>query len=120
MTEYDLTLHVPVHSSLYEVLQLEARREDYDLVEDCIRSILYQHINKVHHEQFRQHVTPPVGVSDEAAERMQLMAEFRRDAGSDRPWHDTVGEFLGLFAEPLDEGHEEVRPEWVDDYGDAE
>jgi len=117
MTEHDLTLHVPVHSSLYELLQLEARREDHDLVEDCIRSVLYQHINRVHHVQFRQQVAPPVGVSDETAERMQLMAEYRRDSGSDCPWHDTVTEFLSVLAEPLDEGDEAVRPDWVDDSG---
>jgi len=48
---------------------------------------------------------------------MQLLAEYRREAGSRFPWHGTVNEFLSVLAEPLDEGGEEVRPQWVDDFG---
>lgn len=120
MTEYDLTIHVPMHRPLYELLQLEADRMGYDLFEECIRGIVWNHLMKVHHNEFRERVEPPVGVDDETARRMQLMADIKRRADSNYPWGDTVNEFLSIVAEPIDEDHEDVRPEWVDGYGDGE
>jgi hypothetical protein len=120
MTDDDLTIHVPMEQPLYELLQLEAERMDYDHFEEFARRVFWRHVTRVHQTEFRVGASPPVGVDDETARRMQLMAEIKRRADADYPWADTVSEFLSVLAEPIDEGHENVRPEWVDGHGDAE
>jgi len=51
---------------------------------------------------------------------MQLLAEWRRQAGNEFPWGDTVSDFITAYPKPMDEAGEDVVPEWVDGYGDSE
>jgi len=120
MTDDDLTIHVPMERPLYELLQLEAERMDYDYFEAFVRGVFWRHLTRVHQTEFRDRVSPSVGVDDETARRMQLMAELKRRADSNYPWGDTVDEFLSVLAEPIDEGDEDVRPEWVGGHDDTE
>jgi hypothetical protein len=107
-----VTLQIEVPEPLYRLLRLEA--DDGMDSGDVLLKSTYANLTRYYAEEHEIEAAPPVGVTDEVAERMELLAEWRRQAGHKYPWADTVSHFITAYPEPLDEGHEEVRPEWAD------
>jgi hypothetical protein len=100
---------------LYEVAALEADRSEHESVETWLTSLLRHRLLSVHDDDLHTNAEPIVGVSDDVAERIRLLAEARRQAGDDFPWADTVDEFVTMHPVLLDECDRDIRPEWARD-----
>ncbi|QCC60761.1 hypothetical protein NP511_02120 [Natrinema thermotolerans] len=115
----DVVVDVPLERPFYDLLRLEVERDDtgYETVEDLLKNGAWRLLSDLHSE-FETQAEAPVGVSDEAARRMLLRAEFKRqtrEGDGDLAWWDVVNNFVQVDPVILDESDEEVRPDWMEE-----
>ena len=113
-----VTVQLEVPEAVHRLLRLEA--DDEMDAGDVLLQSTYTNLTRHYAGKYQIKTAPAVGVTGEVAERMELLAEWRRQAGHEFPWGDTVTDFITAFPDPVDESGEVVRPEWADGYGDAE